>query len=231
MKDHLLWVDAPRLHPDRRRADPDRRDPSRRGHAARLLREREIGDTRARPQPRARSRPRPQARRRPALSARAPGDALELWTDEPGLQLFDASAMTIEAPGHDGPELRPLRRLLPRGAAFPRQPAPPEWPSIVATPETPRISSGWWWRSPTRPDGPGVRARTSKRLTGKRNRAAVNGCGTALTARRKPMIPQVFQLRRESKVNQPLCRLGCQLQYVGSTPQKTVATRIRSAFL
>ena len=62
---------------------------------------------------------------------------LELWTDEPGLQLFDASAMTIAAPGHDGQSYGPFAGLCLEAQHFPDSLHHPDWPSIVATPEAP----------------------------------------------------------------------------------------------
>ena len=128
------------LHADRRRADPDGRDPPGRGDAARLL------ASRARDRRHASSTinlvldagPRPKRSRRRGRSARGPGVRLELWTDEPGLQVFDASEMTIATPGHDG---QTLRAVSP-GSASRRSTSPtactsPDWPSIIRTPEAP----------------------------------------------------------------------------------------------
>ena len=124
VKDHLLWVDARDYTPTDADLIPTGEIRPLEGTPFDFSTEREIGDTAldlnlvldpARD------------RKRPAARARCPrtGRQLELWTDEPGLQLFDASSMTIDGPGPRRPELRPLRRFLPRGAALPRQPSQP----------------------------------------------------------------------------------------------------------
>ena len=136
----------PRLHPDRRRADPDRRDPPPRGHRLRLLHR--ARDRRHRPRPQPRPRPR-RDRKRPAARARCPrtGRQLELWTDEPGLQLFDASA-------HDDrrPPATTARATAPTPVSASR---PSTSPTACTTrtgrassrPRRARISSGLWSRS------------------------------------------------------------------------------------
>ena len=62
---------------------------------------------------------------------------LELWTAEPGLQVFDAFAMTIAAAGHDGQEYGPFAGLCLEAQHFPDSLHHPDWPSIVRTPEEP----------------------------------------------------------------------------------------------
>ena len=113
----------PRLHPARRRADPDRRDPPVEGTRLDFSAEREIGDagidhnlvlTPGRD------------RKRAGGAGECPrtGRQLELWTDEPGLQVFDAAEMTIEGRATTARATGPCRPL-PRGAALPGQHAPP----------------------------------------------------------------------------------------------------------
>ena len=155
VRDHLLWVDAHDYTPTDADADPDRRDPPGRGHRARLLRRARDRRHRPRPQPRPRPRPRPQAPGRPrALPAHRARSSSSGPTSR-ALQLFDASAMTIDGPGPRRPELRPLRRLLPRGAALPRQPAQPglaEHRLHAGEPVFPAACG----RDRTCPDGPGA---------------------------------------------------------------------------
>jgi aldose 1-epimerase len=65
------------------------------------------------------------------------GVSLDLWTAEPGLQLFDAFAMTIDTIGHDGQRYGPFAGLCLEAQHFPDSLHHPDWPSIVRTPETP----------------------------------------------------------------------------------------------
>ena len=64
---------------------------------------------------------------------------LELWTAEPGLQLFDASAMTIAVPGLDGQTYGPFAGLCLEAQHFPDSLNNPDWPSIICTPEDPYL--------------------------------------------------------------------------------------------
>ena len=75
----------------------------------------------------------------PAARVECPrtGVVLELWTAEPGLQVFDAFAMTIAAKGHDGQEYGPFAGLCLEAQHFPDSLHHPDWPSIVRTPEEP----------------------------------------------------------------------------------------------
>ncbi len=136
VKDHVLWVDAHEFTPVGADLIPE-------GVIRPLAEtdfdfstEREIGDTKldlnvvldpARD------------RKRPAARARCPrtGCQLELWTDEPGIQLFDASEMTIAAPGHDGEHYGPFAGFCLEAQHFPNSLHQSEWPSIVCSPERP----------------------------------------------------------------------------------------------
>ena len=124
VKDHLLWVDAREFTPSDAELIPTGEIRPLEGTAFDFSTEREIGDT---PLDLNLVLDPDRDRKRPSARARCPrsGRQLELWTDEPGLQLFDASAMTIEVPGHDGRRVRALCGLLPRGAALPGYPAQP----------------------------------------------------------------------------------------------------------
>lgn len=65
------------------------------------------------------------------------GVRLALWTEEPGLQVFDAFGMTIGTPGHDGRSYGPFAGLCLEAQHFPDSLHHPEWPDIIATPEAP----------------------------------------------------------------------------------------------
>lgn len=68
------------------------------------------------------------------------GDAalrLRLWTDRPGLQVFDMPGMTIGAPGLDGTSYGPFGGLCLEAQDFPDAPNRPEFPSILRAPDDP----------------------------------------------------------------------------------------------
>ncbi|HRO10916.1 aldose epimerase family protein [Amaricoccus sp.] len=136
VKDHLLWIAAREYTPTDAALVPTGEIRPLDGTGRDFSTEREIGDTALDlnlvldP---ARDRKRPTAR------ARCPrtGRQLELWTDEPGMQLFDAPEMTIAVPGHDGQSYGPFAGLCLEAQHFPDSLHQPDWPSIVATPEKP----------------------------------------------------------------------------------------------
>ncbi|MEM8789027.1 MAG: aldose epimerase family protein [Pseudomonadota bacterium] len=64
---------------------------------------------------------------------------LKLWTDQPGLQLFTAKPMEIAHPGHDGVRYGPFGGVCLEAQHFPDSLNRPDWPSIIATPETPYL--------------------------------------------------------------------------------------------
>ena len=136
VKDHLLRVDARAYTPTDAALIPTGEIRPVEGTELDFSEEREIGDTRLDlnlvldP---ARDRKRPAAR---AWCPRT-GRSLELWTDEPGVQLFDASSMTIEVPGHDGQSYGPYAGFCLEAQHFPDSLHNPEWPGIVATPDAP----------------------------------------------------------------------------------------------
>ena len=136
VKDHLLWVDAEAYTVTDAELIPTGEIRPLEGTPLDFSTEREIGDTwidnnlvlrEGRDQ------------KRPAARVRCPrtGMKLELWTDEPGLQLFDASEMTIGTPGHDGQSYGPYAGLCLEAQHHPDSMNRPDWPSIVATPERP----------------------------------------------------------------------------------------------
>ncbi len=65
------------------------------------------------------------------------GMRLELWTAEPGLQLYDSAGVTIAAPGHDGVRYGPFAGMCLEAQHFPDSLHHPDWPSIIRTPEAP----------------------------------------------------------------------------------------------
>ncbi len=75
----------------------------------------------------------------PAAWATCPrtGRRIEIRTDQPGMQIFNAATMTVGAPGHDGERYGPFAGLCFEAQHFPDAMNHPEWPSIVRTPETP----------------------------------------------------------------------------------------------
>lgn len=75
----------------------------------------------------------------PAAWAECPrtGMRLRLWTDQPGVQIFNAATMTISAAGHDGQRYGPFAGLCLEAQHFPDSLNRPDWPSIVRSPEAP----------------------------------------------------------------------------------------------
>lgn len=65
------------------------------------------------------------------------GLTLKLWTDEPGLQVFNAAHQSIAVPGHDGQRYGPFSGLCLEAQHFPDSLHRPEWPSIIRSPENP----------------------------------------------------------------------------------------------
>ncbi|MEM9267716.1 MAG: aldose epimerase family protein [Pseudomonadota bacterium] len=72
-----------------------------------------------------------------ALESETTGLRLALWTDEPGLQLFNAPQMDIPVPGIDGARYGRFAGLCLEAQHFPDSLNHPGWPSIIARPETP----------------------------------------------------------------------------------------------
>lgn len=74
-------------------------------------------------------------------SARVIGDQtgieLKLWTEEPGLQLFNAPLFTYDCLGHDGERYGPFSGICLEAQHFPDSVNQPTFPSIIRTPETP----------------------------------------------------------------------------------------------
>lgn len=141
LRDHLLWIDAPAYTPAGADLIPtgeirsveetrfdfttprslEENDPEADGYDMNfVLAEGRDGS-------------RPAARLRCART----GLQLELWTAEPGLQLYDSAGVTIAAPGHDGIRYGPFAGLCLEAQHFPDSLHHPDWPGIICTPEAP----------------------------------------------------------------------------------------------
>jgi aldose 1-epimerase len=138
--DHVLWVDAPEHTPIGPDLIPDGTIRPVEGHLD-FTTPRSIGESdpdrvgldnnlalRA-----GRDRAEPAAR----VSCPRSGLRLQLWTDQPGLQVFDAAKMTIAAPGLDGLHYGPYAGLCLEAQHFPDSLNNPDWPSIICKPEAP----------------------------------------------------------------------------------------------
>ncbi len=62
---------------------------------------------------------------------------LKLWTEEPGLQLFNAPDMNIPVVGLNGNNYGPFSGVCLEAQHFPDSLNRPEWPSILSTPDNP----------------------------------------------------------------------------------------------
>jgi aldose 1-epimerase len=78
-------------------------------------------------------------RAKPSASAVCPrtGIGVRVWTDEPGLQVFDAPTMTIGTPGHGGQHYGPFAGLCFEAQHYPDSLHHPDWPSVIRSPENP----------------------------------------------------------------------------------------------
>jgi aldose 1-epimerase len=65
------------------------------------------------------------------------GLRLDVYTDQPAIQLFTAQTMQIDVPGHDGTTYSPFGGVCLEAQHAPDSLNRPEWPSIIATPDTP----------------------------------------------------------------------------------------------
>jgi aldose 1-epimerase len=62
---------------------------------------------------------------------------LRLWTDEPGLQVFNAPKAEVPVPGHDGQRYGRFAGVCLEAQHFPDSLHKPDWRSIVRSPEAP----------------------------------------------------------------------------------------------
>ncbi len=79
---------------------------------------------------------RPRRDGAPAATLRgASGLTLRLWTDQPGLQVYNAPGLDIGTPGHDGARYGPYAGVCLEPQHFPDSVNRPEFPSILHDPE------------------------------------------------------------------------------------------------
>jgi len=136
VRDHVLWVDAGAYTPVDDELIPTGEIRSVEGTDLDFRTPREVGDSNLDnnlvldPD---------RDRGMPSATVHCPrsGVTLELWTEEPALQVFDAATMTIGVPGHDGQQYGPFAGLCLEAQHFPDSVNHPDWPSIVRTPEEP----------------------------------------------------------------------------------------------
>ena len=77
-------------------------------------------------------------RSEPAATLKGPdGVRLSLWTDQPGVQVFNAPKMEIPVPGLDGRRYGPFSGLCLEPQKFPDALNQSHFPSVIATPEEP----------------------------------------------------------------------------------------------
>ncbi|MEL6582924.1 MAG: aldose epimerase family protein [Pseudomonadota bacterium] len=65
------------------------------------------------------------------------GVSLKLWTDEPGLQFFDAQHFDLPLPGHEGIKMSGWPGMCFEPQHYPDSLNKPDWPSIIYGPERP----------------------------------------------------------------------------------------------
>ena len=118
VKDHVLWVDAEAYTPLDAELIPTGAIAPVEGTPLDFREPREIGDTAIDNNFVLREGRDPAA---PAASASCPRTELRLrvWTDQPGLQVFDAPTMTVGAPGHEGETYGPFAGLCFEAQHFP----------------------------------------------------------------------------------------------------------------
>ena len=141
VRDHVLWIDAPDYTPVGEDLIPLGTVRPVEGTGIDFTEARSIAD--ADPQRTGfdtnlvlradRDRSEPAAR----VECARTGLTLRLWTEEPGLQIFDAGSMTIAAKGLEGETYGPFAGLCLEPQHFPDSLHQPDWPSIIRSPERP----------------------------------------------------------------------------------------------
>lgn len=76
---------------------------------------------------------------KPSATVYSPQSGLELklWTKEPGIQMYNASAMNLPVSGLNGQKYGPFAGFCLEAQHFPDSLNRSEWPSIISTPESP----------------------------------------------------------------------------------------------
>ena len=136
VQDHLLWIDAPEYTVTDAQQIPTGEIRPVEGTRLDFTAEREIGDT-----PlddnlvlrRDRDLTKPSAR----VFCPRTDVRLSLVTAEPGVQVFDAARMTIDAPGNDGATYGPFAGLCLEAQHFPDSLHHEEFPSVLRSPDNP----------------------------------------------------------------------------------------------
>lgn len=136
VKDHVLWVDADRYTPVDDELIPTGELLSVEGTIFDFTEEVEVGDRKIDHNLVFRDA---RDRKRPAVRMLCPRTSrrLELWTDEPGVQVFDTFNMTIEGTGLEGHTYGPYAGICLEAQHFPDTLHQPEWPGVIATPDSP----------------------------------------------------------------------------------------------
>ena len=75
----------------------------------------------------------------PAAIAHSPSSGLwlRLWTDQPGLQVYDGAGVTLPAPGHDRVRYGSFAGLCLEAQNFPDAVNKPDWPEVIVSPDLP----------------------------------------------------------------------------------------------
>lgn len=136
VQDHVLWIDADRYTPVDAELIPTGEIREVEGSDFDFTTEREVGDRRIDHNLVFRD---DRDKKRPAMRMISPrtGRKLEIWTDEPAVQVYDTFNMTIPGTGLDGQSYGPFAGICLEPQHFPDTLHQPEWPGIIATPDAP----------------------------------------------------------------------------------------------
>jgi aldose 1-epimerase len=136
VKEHVLRIDADRYTPVNAELIPTGEIREVEGTPLDFTEEQEVGDRKLDHNLVFRA---DRDRKRPAVRMLCPrtGRKLELWSDEPGLQVFDTFNMTIEGTGLDGQVYGPYAGICLEAQHFPDTLHQPEWPGILSAPHAP----------------------------------------------------------------------------------------------